>query len=198
MAARSFDVAATLEHVITRVGESDQTPKQKVIYVITDQRSRDWIGAQGLRPKAIGDALRKAPEDYQFLVVDVGSLERQNLSVTTFQPVDKLAMVDVPVELAITVANRGEETVYDVPLALESGESRVPLAPIPSLGPGESVEVRHRYTYMDAGVASLTVRLPDDSLATDDVRHLTVEVSEALDVLLVDGEEGTGPLGDES
>jgi hypothetical protein len=197
-AARSLDVAAMLEHVIARVGESDETPRQKVIYVVSDLRSRDWIGPQGMRPKAIGDALRKAPEDYRFLFVDVGSSERQTLSVTRFEPAEKLAMVDVPLELVFTVANRGEEAVYDVPLALESGDSRVPLAPIARIDPGEEVEARHRYTFVEQGVHSLTVRLPDDALASDDARHLTVEVSESLKVLLVDGEEGAGPLGDET
>jgi len=195
---RTFDVPGVLDHVLAQVGANEDAPAQKVVYVLTDLRRRDWVGAEGLAPRAIGEVVAAAPPEVRFLVVDVGHPETQNLGVTAVRPAEKLAMAGVPYELVVEVSNRGDADVFDVPLVLETGATRVPLAPVERIPAGEAAEVRHRYTFMEPGVHAATVRLPDDPLGLDNARHLAIDVQEGLSVLLVDGEEGTGPLRDET
>lgn len=197
-AQSSWDPAAALKEVLTQLGQAKDAPTQKVIYLLTDLRARDWIGPEGQAPRALGEVLRAAPEGARLLVVDVGSREQQNLGLVSLLPAERLATAGVPLELAIRVRNHGPAAVADVPLVLQAGESRVPLPPVGTVPAGEEVEVRHRTTFDRPGVHAVSVQLPGDALALDDRRWLAVQVSERLRVLLIDGEQGEGPLQDET
>lgn len=193
----TFDPPRALEACVRRLTDSNG-PTQRVVYVLTDLRANDWLGASGERPRALGEALRAAPKDTRFLLVDVGSDDTRDLGVTLFEPTEKLAMVGLPLELVVHVANRGPHPVFDVPLVLEAGDARVPLPPIARIEAGQEAVVRHRYAFTKAGVSALAVKLPDDALPLDDARHLALEVREALRVLLIEGEEGARPIDAET
>jgi Aerotolerance regulator N-terminal/von Willebrand factor type A domain len=191
----TFDVPETLEHVLSVVAGNDG-PRQKVVYVVTDLLNRDWVGEQGLVPRALGDVTREVGDDIKFLIVDVGSHDSRNLTITRLDPAEPLAITGVPLEVVIGVTNRGTDPVFDVQMVLETGQTRVPLPSILQIEPGETEELRYRYTFQDPGIYSLTVRLPGDALALDDTRHLALEVRDSLKVLLVNGEDHPGvPLG---
>lgn len=195
----TFDAPRAVEACVKRFSAANTGgPSQRVVYIVTDLRASDWLGSAGERPKLLADALRAAPRDTRVLVVDIGTDEVRNLGITRVEPVEKLAMVGLPLELSVRVANRGPQPVFDVPLVLETGDARVPLAPIARIDAGQEAEVRHRYAFGKAGVHALSVRLPDDALALDDVRHLALEVREALKVLVVEGEEGARPIDGEA
>lgn len=185
-----LDAVRLIERAARRIVDDTQGPRQRVVYLVTDLRRRDWLGEHGDVPKAIGEAMKKAPPDVRWMLVDVGGEETRNLGITALEPTEKLAMIGVPLEVVIRVANRGPSPVFDVPLMLEAGESRIPLPPLQRIDAGQEAEVRYRYTFTTPGVHSLTVRLPDDALGLDDVRHVALEVRERLRVLLVQGDEG--------
>lgn len=194
-----FDPVATLKRVLGRVLAGEDAPQRKVIYLLTDLKQRDWVGDQGLLPKSLARVMRAAPsEDVAFLIVDTSVSERRNLGVSAFHPGEKLAMEGVPLQLVAKVKNHGTQTAVDVQLVLDTGESRVPWPPIPSIAPGEEVEVRHRYTFTSAGVRQLVLRLAEDPLPLDDSRALALDVRERLKVLLVDGDPRPGPLAAET
>lgn len=192
-----LDAPRLLARAIDRLLAPDAGPAQRVVYVVTDLRRRDWLG-EGDVPRALADAMRKAPQGVRFLLVDVGAEETRNLSLTALEPTEKLAMVGVPLELVIRVANRGTSPVFSVPLVLEAGDSRIPLRAVERIEPGQEAEVHHRYTFTTPGVHALSVRLPDDALGLDDVRHVALEVRDRLRVLIVEGDEGSGPLDGEA
>jgi hypothetical protein len=194
-----WDPVSALKEVLAQLGQSSDAPAQKVVYVLTDLRARDWLGREGQVPRALGEVALAAPEGTRFLVVDVGSQDLANLGVTVLAPAERLATAGVPLEVAIRVRNHGPAPVVDVPLVLETSESRVPLPQVGTIPPGEEVEVRHRTTFERPGVHALAVQLPADALPLDDRRWLALQVSERLRVLLVDGEPGDGgPLSDET
>ncbi len=194
----ALDAPRLIERAVRRVVDDPQGPRQRVVYVVTDLRRRDWVG-EGDVLRALGEALRAAPPDLRVLLVDAGDDETRNLGVTALAPTEKLAMVGVPLELVVRVANRGEAPVFDVPLMLEAGESRIPLPPIARIDAGQEAVARHRYTFPGPGVHALSVRLPDDALPLDDVRHVALEVRERLRVLIVEGDDAAdGPLGGEA
>lgn len=198
-AQASWDPVSALKEVLAQLSQASDAPAQKVVYILTDLRARDWLGRDGLVPRALGEVILGAPEGTRFLVVDVGSPALGNLGLTVLTPAERLATVGVPLEVTIRIANRGDQPVVDVPLVLEAGQSRVPLPPVGRVPPGEEVEVRHRTTFERPGVHALSVQLPADGLPLDDRRWLALQVSERLKVLLVDGEPGDGgPLTDET
>ena len=194
----SWDPPAALKEVLAQLQKEQDAPAQRVVYVLTDLRSRDWVGPDGRVPRDLAEVLKAAPEGIKFLVVDVGSPDRPNLGLVSLLPGERLATAGVPLELVVRVRNHGNEAVADVPLVLEAGESRVPLPPVGRIPPGEEVEVRHRTTFDRPGVQAVAVQLPGDALALDDRRYLALEVSERLRVLLIDGEPAEGPLADET
>src|SRR5690606_22805396 len=126
---------------------------------------RDWIGPNGEAAARIAKVLPR-PEEGQteapperVVVVPLGGGERRNVGITGFAPVEKLALAGVPLELEVRVANWGDVPVRGVPLALESGEGRVPLPAIGEIPPGEEVRGRHRTTFLEPGARGLSVRL---------------------------------------
>ncbi len=201
-----FDVADALGRVLA---EREEGPERRVVYVITDLLARDWLGEHGRAAARIAEVLPErtggeegAPAEQastsRVVLVPVGGGEQRNLGVTAFATVEKLALAGVPVELEVRVTNWGAAPVHGVPLALETSEGRVPLPAIEAVAPGEEVRVRHRTTFLEPGARALTVRLGEDALPLDDARHLALRVQERLQVLLVDGEPGSGPLENET
>lgn len=204
---RGMELTELLETALTRKEEGADAPERRVVYVITDLRRRDWVGARGETPKQIGDVIRKHqgevdPEEQdrklRLLVVDVGGEGRRNVGVTSIAPKEKLAMAGLPLELVIKVKNYGKDEVRSIPLFLESGQGRAPLPPIDKLAPGQEVTVTSTYTFLESGARGLTVKLSEDDLPLDDRRHMALQVQDRLKALLVNGEEGAGALGDET
>ncbi len=195
----TFDVADSLERALA---PREEGPDRRVVYVLTDLLARDWIGPNGEAAARIAEVLPRPEEGAaeapdRVVVVPLGGGERRNVGITGFEPVEKLALAGVPLELEVRVANWGDVPVSGVPLALESGEGRVPLPAIGEIPPGEEVRVRHRTTFLEPGARGLSVRLAEDALPLDDARHLALRVQERLSVLLVEGEQGQGPLDGE-
>ena len=83
--------------------------------------------------------------------------------------------------------SRGGQAVLTV-----DGESRPVI--LPSLAAGETTSVPLSVTLDKAGQHTLSVALQDDALNGDNIRHLSVDVRERLDLVSIDGRPGAGPF----
>ena len=194
-----------LPRLLSRALGEDPPPARKtVVYVISDLRRRDWQGREGDVPRRVAEVLQKSgrtrDDQLRFLTIDVGGEGTRNLGITAIEPAEKLAMAGLPYEVRVRVKNYGAADVAQVPLYLETqdaaGEAgRVPLAPIPLIKAGEEATAVHRTTFLHEGAQALSFQLGGDPLPLDDARYMALRVQEQLNVLLVEGERGEGPLG---
>ena len=200
------DLPAVLEAALLQ-GDDEGRPQSRVVTIVTDFRHRDWVGKQGDLPAKISAALTQALAKQEegattrVVVADVGGKGRANLGIESLQSVEgeKLAMRGVPTELELTVKNFGTQDARNVPLTLTSGDGSVTLPPIATIKAGETISLKHKYTFLKPGSRWLTAQLTEsDALPLDDARHLALRVQDQIKVLLINGEEGVGALGHET
>ncbi|RMG13241.1 MAG: VWA domain-containing protein [Planctomycetota bacterium] len=193
---RRLDLAGVLERALAR--EEGAEERRRVVYFLTDLRRVDWEGEGAARAaRALADEAED-PQGDRVVVVDVGPRTAPNVGIVSLEPVDTLAQAGVSFEFEVRVRNFGAEPVRDLPLSLEAGGGRLPLATLAELAPGAEEAVRQRYTFAEPGPAALSVFLPGDGLDLDDRRELALEVADELAVLLLDGEDAPGPLAAET
>ena len=181
--------------------------EQRVLWLISDFRARDWKGNE--EAAALLSAL--AADGVELRLVDCGSggagptLEERgtaadtpgvavgNLSVERLEVVGGVPATGVLVPLEVSVANRSDRPVRDLMVDLrEDGVSR-PGVRLPEIPAGASATQRFEVRFAKGGPHAVEARVPADRLPGDDARTAVVDVVERVDVLLIDGRLGAAP-----
>ncbi len=158
--------------------------ERRVIYVVSDFRDADWQAAG-----EVADLLTELEDSNTKIVfVNTGDSDRPNLAVTELKTLSATPAANVPVRMAVTVRNFGTEEVRDVRMTIrEDGDDRPDRPTIERLGPGDEQTVVFESMFDTAGPHQVSVRLENDPLLADNVRHLVVNCEIATRILLVDG-----------
>lgn len=206
------DHAADLAKVL---GALEQEVKQlpenvnRVLYVFTDLRRRDWIRDSGTEAEndpaktvaRIAEALNGA------YIVDVGGDEYGNLAVTEVRTEDVLA-AGVLSRFDVTVANYGRTEVRDVVVKFKAGDALPLEAPIDRIAPGQTASVPFSFTFAgpdEADEDEDASRLPldpvritveavsarpadEDRLSADSTAFFPARVVRGIPTLIVDGD----------
>ena len=192
--------------------EETSGPTNRIVYVITDMRKRDWgnlappaapaEGAPATTPEAAppestesnkdqdvaGIIKRLSEKTSEFMVVDVGAEATENLSVVGIVARNKAIVRGVDAEFAVLVRNSGTLTANDVELVFGAGESVEKRARIEAIAPGETLAVPVQFKFEEIGSVPVTVSLPADPLPPDNTRHFAARVREGISVLVVNGD----------
>lgn len=154
---------------------------RKEVLLVSDFQRRGW------QP----DAAFRLPAGTVFTPVPVSPPETPNLSVTPLS-VQRLTG-EGPARVAITagVLNRGDNERSGVPVTLEVDGRSVQSSNV-TVAPGSAASVTFAPIVMPAGGLRLSVRIPDDGVASDNAFHALAEPRETVSVVLV----GTGSRGD--
>lgn len=158
-------------------------------YLVCDQRQYDFATPDDQAQPALVMAIAAMnPETEHLTVLDVGG-QHPNLGVTDIRLVDRLAVANVPVALAIDVKNHGLDATMPTSIAFQvNGQSSVSLD-VPQLAPGEKVALPASHTFGSAGFHRVEARLETtEHFPLDDARAFAIEVKEKSRVLLVDGD----------
>ena len=185
-----MDVAQTLSAAVERI-EAQEGAGRAQIYLVSDGRQRDWIDQEGAaRPRIYRRIKQLDPQRQKVQLWAVGSEERDNLAIIDVDLLSRVAVVGVPLDIAIEIKNQGRDTSAPVEMALEiDGRSRVRRL-VEALAAGESAVVTMTHTFHDPGHHGLTASLPQDRFRPDDQRSLALEIKPHSRVLLVDGDPG--------
>ncbi|MDO8632784.1 MAG: VWA domain-containing protein, partial [Phycisphaerales bacterium] len=196
---RGTDVVGALNAALRIVRESDAPVGNRVVYVISDFPVSLWQSDSPQSPTAaarkaaeLADALGNPATNLHFVRVDPGTGD--NVAVTGVSPETPLIGLNVPARFAIEVTNFGPTSVRGLTLQARLDGPIVRRVSLPKLAPGETTRASVSTEFSAPGTKVIEARLStstEDTLAADDVRHLSIEVRESTPVLLVDGRPGS-------
>lgn len=167
-----------------------------VLWLVSDFRARDWTRSDDL----VAALRRLAAAGVGIRLVDCASdppVGAGNLTIERLEVAGGVPATGVLVPVEVTVRNDRREMVRDVAVELREDGAGRPGVRIEEIPAGGSVSRRFEARFPAAGGHVVEARLPADTLAMDDVRRAVVDVVEAADVLLVDGDpRGGATAGD--
>ncbi len=192
------DLMGALGAVEKILAESDAAPNNRVVYVISDFPHRAWQNDSSGQPSAaarklseLADKLGLSESNLTLARVDSGNSE--NLAITEFQPEATLLSVQVPASFIVKVTNFGANTVRGAVLQLRRGTQTIRRETLPNVSSGETASIVFSAELASPGSKLLEARISSsdsDSLASDDVRWLSLEARESIPILIVDGQPG--------
>jgi hypothetical protein len=163
------------------------------LYVLTDLQRTSWVS----QPVA-AETLAQLGRDTRIILVDLGSsVSLSNVAVTAVNLSEPFAVTSMPLTVLATVKNFGPSPVASLGVELRLQGRRVERKAI-DLEPGAAREVTFRIMLTEPGPQVLEVWCDEDFLSPDNARWLALEGREAIRVLCVDGETGTGAFDSET
>jgi hypothetical protein len=163
-----------------------QSAAGKQLYLFTDGQAIGWKASA-----ETAAMLNAAKSSVQTRVVLVGETEQRNLAVTDLRLTSALAPVGEALQFEAEVSNFGFEEARNVEVSLGiDAETPLNEQTLDSVPPGESKKVSISITLRDAGVHTITARVPPDRAPADDSRTIAIHANDEVNVLLVDGDPG--------
>ncbi len=166
--------------------ESD-SGESKILYVISDFRSRDW--ADNNQTKQLLGQLRHQVADLH--LVQCVETAHPNLTITRLEPESGIRAAGVETWMEVSVANNGDQPAVAITVAVTQDGQRLPAVEFDEIAAGQTVTRRFRVSFPDAGPHQLKAELPGDALATDNARYFACDIPNSFPLLLIDG-SGTG------
>ncbi len=221
---RASDVPASLAVALGEVEKmlDDKTKGSgvnRIVYVLTDMRRRDWEGVplavgseQGGEKDAVATIKRIASKAAGCYVMDLGVEGQANLAIEEIVPGDKALIAGVATEFEVVVRNLGKEVANDVGIRFSAADALPLESSIDRIEPGETGVVAFSYTFAapdtapGAGTPEPVVLKAEivtsdgtaDLLSDDNERYFAARVSRGLRVLVVDGDPSGAFGGSES
>jgi hypothetical protein len=183
----SPDLAAGLQAVRQYLQDDKGTIRQ--LHVVSDFRERDWRDQRALSSTIEEMTKSGITVNLVKTVPDV----HPNLAVSQLSGATQVAAAGVPLRLSIGVRNFGTVGVKDVRVVLSDDGVRVPTSILfESIDAGTEVLHDVDLRLATAGKHRLSASLEADALIDDNTRHLAVDVSPAIPVLVIDGNPAGG------
>lgn len=167
---------------------------ERVLWIVSDVRARDWLGSD----EAVATLERLAASGVTIRLVDcgVGAAAQGNLSIERLEVAGGVPAAGVVLPVEIEVRNDGPTAARDVAVALREDAGSRPGLVIDEIPPGGAAVRRFDVRFATKGPHALEATLPADILPADDARAATVEIVDAVDVLVIDGGAPGDPAGD--
>ena len=210
----SANLAEALEAVAELLAKSstEEAGRPRSISILTDLRAIDWTDGSGGADAALATALERLTAGQEIpprlVILDVGSEETTNLALDDVTVAGGRPTVGIPAEIRVVVRNWGSQPMRDLrvrvsyaPVGAAPETASMALAPpVPLVGPGESVTVSVATTFRTPGQywGEAEVSGAADSIAEDNSLSFVLDVVEATEVLVVNGEPSSEPFEGES
>ncbi len=178
----SAEPKPAVQAIAQLLGENDGD--RRVVYVISDFRTRQWEHPADLR----AEMLRLDEAGAEIRLVNCVDRARPNLAIVSLAPTEGVRAAGVPWFMEAAVQNFGTAPARDVTVVLsEDGHGRpsITMAEIP---PGKVVKERFLVNFPQAGHHEITARLESDAVSADNFRYCSIELPSDVPVLLVDGD----------
>ncbi len=193
----------------------------RVAYLFSDLRKRDWlVGDAGQDAAAVTDsaAPNRVVESFSqdllgTYIIDTSGPNDQNLAITSIRA-DGLLVANKVINFIVEVANFGDQTVGELQVLLQVGESQPQYKTVSSLAPQEKKDLVYTWVFnaaqkerglLDFEQEKTNIRdyritaqidrqslsgegLKSDQLSEDSSRLLSASVIDGIPVMLVDGD----------
>ena len=186
-----FDPTALFEG-LRRIDKALGTKTSRLsIYLVSDFRRVDFMGADGRLKQNLVKGLRGlrggTGKMFFFPVTKTG---QSNLGITSIKPLQARSIQKIPSRFEVEVFNFSREASPRTSLGFQvDGGARI-TRPLESIAPNSSRVEVFRVDFASAGSHVVQADLPMDRLGLDNRRALAVEVQDAAQILLVDGDPG--------
>jgi hypothetical protein len=177
----------------------------RVVYVLTDLRRRDWKESEAAAEAPVKVLGRLSKLVQGCFVIDVGDNEDRNLTITEIRPEGTLVQ-GVASRFDVGVTNHGTGDARDLRVKFSAGDALPVETTIDRLAPGESTSVRFNFTFSGEEEATaeesrntlpprqvkvelLTARQgEDDRLPADSIAYFPARLVRGLPALIIDGD----------
>ncbi|MGD9723401.1 MAG: BatA domain-containing protein [Pirellulales bacterium] len=178
-AAEAQDALAAIDRLPGKPAD-----EERIVYIVSDYRARQWQD-----PAALRKAMSRLDESgVQLHLVNCVTDAHQNLAVAALRPAAGTRAAGVPLLVEVTLQNFGPGDAKAVSVSLEEDGHPRPAIVVEDLPAGKQVTRRFPSLFAVAGQHEIVARLPSDAVPTDNRRALVVDVPDAVDVLIVDGD----------
>ncbi|MGF1450327.1 MAG: BatA domain-containing protein [Opitutales bacterium] len=156
------------------------------IYILTDGQNIGFSNF-GQMLNTLEGAKNRYPTTFVFL----GQGTEPNLAVSNLRPDAEIITTARPLRVEVALTNHGLTPFRDVPVNLSVNDEPPRVQEIvPLVEAGTTTTVTLEVRLREGGLHTLTASVPDDRLPADNRRSLAIEVNEAVDVLVVEGNPG--------
>ncbi|HEV3342822.1 MAG TPA: BatA domain-containing protein [Pirellulales bacterium] len=160
------------------------------VTLITDLRRAGWD--ETISP--IGT--RWSSQQIEMRIFDAGSDRTSNIALEDLEQLDRLAIVGGATQFEAVVHNAGDRELRDAD-ATWTIDGKPTVVRLPTIAPGETVRLPLSATFQESGPHRVELALPNDELPGDNRRAAVCQVRDRVNILLVDGEPSSEPLGGE-
>lgn len=186
------DVEGSLRLVAQLVRNPDYSNKK--IFVFTDLQKNAW--EKTVTTNSILELWHEIRNASSVLtVVNVGFPNPQNLGIINLEH-DNMVSLAGPNRFMAKIRNYSNQIYKDVAVMFFVDGQKQKTEYV-SLAEDQEINVTFEAGFLQAGNHYITLQLPPDSLMLDNIRHLTFEVMDKINVLVVDGDPQTGNFASE-
>lgn len=191
------DVAADLDQALLAVEENIDEARaggagsiNRVIYLITDLRQRDWTPAADTpEDRTIARILERLGEQSDgVVIVNMGDIHADNLAITDIRAREKSLVAGVGNRFEVTVKNFGTTEANDVKVTFTAGDAPPLIGFINAIPAGGVGSASFTFTFPGPGSYEVRAELEPDALPADNQRLLAARVKQGVKVLIVDGD----------
>lgn len=189
----SSNLAAAVARAV-QILANTQNPSREVI-VLTDGQARGWAVDDENLWTGFDQLLEQAPVRPRVWVVNVTDEEgvaeddRRNVAVDRLQVSRELSVPGFPLRFSTKLFYSGGEEPHTVKVSFEVDGKKVPeLDRTERLEPGGEASLEFIHEFESVGSKLVSVVITEDDLPGDDRADVAVTVSQALPVLLVEGD----------
>ncbi|MDZ4782355.1 MAG: BatA domain-containing protein [Planctomycetia bacterium] len=163
---------------------ADQTDENRVIYLLSDFRTKDWDD-----PRPAREWLDRFADDGAKLhLVRTIDEARPNLAVSGLTALPGIRAAGVPLAMEVTVTNFSPNPARQVSVLLQEDGKARPALVIDEIAAEGSERRRFPVFFGTAGEHVVTAALEADGVDADNHRHAVIDFPLTLEVLLVDGD----------
>lgn len=198
-----------LSHAVKLLSRTNHLRREVVL--LTDGQSQGWFSEDSNLWLRLDDLKKQSsvtPHLWVVNVLDAGqqngdelppSAERLNFHVERLQPSRELSVPNFPVRFQTRVRFSGGSTSVTRQVHFEvDGQRLAERTQSVTLSPGGEANVEFEHRFEAIGSHLVRVALDPDDLPTDNVSEAAIVVTEAVPVLLVDGDPRPNPVQSET
>ncbi|HUS59457.1 MAG TPA: VWA domain-containing protein [Planctomycetota bacterium] len=157
------------------------------IYIITDRQAFGWQAKTETRWADTVESLERGALKPTLHVLQVGQAEYENAAVTGITPAHSSVGIYQPARFDVRITNFGKERREKVNVRFTTGDSREKTTQVDLASGGNSVSVSFEHQFDTPGSQLVRVSIDPDALPADDEMVASVDVYDAIPVLLIDG-----------
>jgi hypothetical protein len=194
--ARRTDLTGAFELAEEILADSDATPGNRAVYLITDNAASAWA-AGGPDANTLDNLIERVAEDARLFIIHCHGDRTDNLAVTELAPQQSLMGTAMPTGWLAEVGNFGQRQSAPLEVDLIHTGRLVRTETLPALQPGQAQQLRFQLHADQPGQQTVQVKLraaPGDALDLDNARAAVAHAADRVPVLLVDGKPGVDPF----